>query len=156
MGVVSPVRVDAVCLCVLTRCACVCVCVCVCVCLCRYLMSQEMRASANHLAITVVRSYTVWALTFCFLIVSAIMSTAFFQNVENDDPDAPQFQEGLGRAFQDFRSSFLSMCVVLCAVGGRCCGTCSCAHAWVSFAAPVAVAAAGSFLCAPPPTSRKW
>ena len=74
-----------------------------------YFMSKQMRASANHLFITVVRSYTVWALTASFLIVAALISTAFFQHATVTDPDAPQFEEGLGSAFQDFRSSFLSM-----------------------------------------------
>jgi len=72
-------------------------------------MSQQMRASANHLFLTVIKSYTVWALTASFLIVAALISTAFFQHAEVTNPDAPQFEEGLGRAFQDFRSSFLSM-----------------------------------------------
>lgn len=128
----------------------------------RYFMSQQMRASSNHLAITVVRSYSVWALTASFLVVSAILSTAFFQNTQVADPDAPQFEEGLGRAFQDFRSSFLSMCAPS---SGHARGA---AQRWAAHACGEAVGSrdvgdrdtvaasvcAGSSSCARPPTSR--
>ena len=75
-----------------------------------YLMSPDMRDSANHLGVTVLRSYTVWALTVSFLVVASLISTAFFQNA----PENAEFEQGLGRAFHDFRASFLSMFIFIC------------------------------------------
>ena len=84
-----------------------------------YTVSKDLRRATNHLAITVVRSYVVWALTFSFLVVAALLGVALLQNAK-PPADGPQFETGEGRAFQDARTAFIQMFIFVCTAAVRC------------------------------------
>ena len=95
-----------------------------------YAISKDLRRAANHLLLTVIRSRVVWALTFSFLMVSSLLGVALLQHLTPPE-SGPQFEVGLGRAFQDARSAFIQMFIFVCTAAVRL--ACSMAHSPLVF-----------------------